>query len=686
MRVFYTFIFSFCFLWCNATTYYVDCTTGSDNNTGTSPQKAWRSIKRVNEKPFLPGDSILFVTNGVWCDALQPQGSGTADKPIVISSFGNGDLPLLIGTGYTGKGVLSLFNQSYWEISNLELTNDAPTYGDRRGIEVKAANAGIVHHIYLKNLRIHHIKGLPGNGGDAKRTAGILITVTDDSERFTRFDDILIDGCIIYDVANEGIALNHEKFERNGYPGDDTWNMRKFTKVTVRNNVIYRITKNAMIIRMTEGGIVEHNLCFQTATQLTGNTIFSRNVKGTLFQYNEGFLNMSHDHDGSLYDPDLCSPETVWQYSYSHDNAHGLLWICTTQKDNNIIVKNNISENDRGFLVYYNYAFTNVDVYRNIFLIGSHVTPYLIRENPRNPHLSFSFRDNYIYNRSKHLSFEYQPEEAALSSVNKDNRRIQGNMYQGKELLDKYKNETISLSDFMPFHRGFHHSADRLDTLFHTSYSPRYLSINSNLDADYNSTIIATVDGIPVHAYEFQYEMKQLRFRTYTEYLSQEELKEKAMQQIIYQKVQEAYLIEKKMPQASLLLKIGSLMQAENDLRKTNADKSQIIFFGPVSFSFNNYWEFLKANVFQQLKIRMENEELALSDKELREHFHTGDQSRVDAAWEKRGYEYSLPAIRQSLLDKKYQEFFEEKASKAHILFTNGEELYTPPERDIDLS
>ena len=671
MKIFYTFIFSFCFLWCNATTYYVDSSTGSDSNAGTTPQKAWKSINRINEKIFHPGDSILFAANGVWLSPLQPQGSGTTGKPIVISSYGNGNLPLFAGKGFTGKGVISLFNQSYWEISNLELTNDAPIYGDRRGIEIKAANAGVIHHIHLKNLLIHHIKGLPGNGDAAKKTAGIYITVTDDTGRFTRFDDILIDGCIIYDVANEGIALNHEKFEKSGYPGDDTWSMRKFTNVTIRNNVIYRITKNAMIIRMTEGGIVEHNLCFQTATHLTGNTIFSRNAKGTLFQYNEGFLNMSHDHDGSLYDPDLCSPETIWQYSYSHDNAHGLLWICTTQKDNNIIVKNNISENDRGFLIYYNYAFKNIDVYRNIFLTGSHVTPYLIRENPRKLHLSISFRDNYIYNKSRHLSFEYQPEENTLSSVNRDNRKIRNNMYQGKTLSGKYENESINLFHFMPFHRGFHHSADILDTLFHTPYITANPIINSQLDTDNNSTIIATVNGIPVYDYELGYEMEQLRYRIYTEHLSQIELKEKAIQQIVYQKVQEAYLIEKKMPEGGLLQKVRALMQAENDLRKANKDKSQMMFFGPTSYSFNNYWEFLKANTFQQLKIKMENEELILSEKELKEHFHIGDQSRIDAAWEKRGYEYSLPAIRESLLNKKYQKFFEEKAAKTRILFTN---------------
>jgi hypothetical protein len=45
-----------------------------------------------------------------------------------------------------------------------------------------------------------------------------------------------------------------------------------------------------------------------------------------VFQYNEGYLNRTTDFDGSLYDADPQSPGCIFQYSYRHDNNHGLYW------------------------------------------------------------------------------------------------------------------------------------------------------------------------------------------------------------------------------------------------------------------------------------------------------------------------------------------------------------------------
>ena len=58
-------IFLFIFLFItistvNATTYYVDATHGNDNNDGLSPATAWRTMGKVSDFSFLPGDSILL--------------------------------------------------------------------------------------------------------------------------------------------------------------------------------------------------------------------------------------------------------------------------------------------------------------------------------------------------------------------------------------------------------------------------------------------------------------------------------------------------------------------------------------------------------------------------------------------------------------------------------------------------
>jgi hypothetical protein len=406
-------------------TYYLDATNGNDRNNGLSSAQAWKTLKRLNLQPLQPGTRILFKAGEVWTGQLAPKGSGTDGSPIVIAQFGKGSRPLINGNGISGKGVVYLSNQSYWEINDLEIIDDAPEEGDRRGIEVTAANYGLVRHIWLKNLDIHHIKGRVGHDGPQKRTAGIYFTVTAD-DTLTRYDDILIENCKIHETQNQGIVINNEISGGADYPGTPEWERRKITNLVVRGNTLHHISKNAMIIRLADGGLVEHNLCYETALGITGNTIFSRSCKGTVFQYNEGYLNRSPDFDGSLYDADLSSPGTIWQYSYSHDNAHGLMWFCTTKQDTGIIVRYNISQNDKGNLVYLNYTFNSALIYNNVFYIGENLHPNILIENLKNSH-HYGFFNNIIYNKSNGAQYKF----AISSDKVRQERTISNNLYYG---------------------------------------------------------------------------------------------------------------------------------------------------------------------------------------------------------------------------------------------------------------
>ena len=82
------------FLACTAslgTTYYVDAQNGNDNNTGlagsflggnTGP---WRTLSKVNDTFFAPGDSILLKRGAVWTDGpLEPQNGGAPGGTITI--------------------------------------------------------------------------------------------------------------------------------------------------------------------------------------------------------------------------------------------------------------------------------------------------------------------------------------------------------------------------------------------------------------------------------------------------------------------------------------------------------------------------------------------------------------------------------------------------------------------------
>ena len=82
-------------------TYYVDGLRGNDQNTGTAPEEAWRSITRANRADFAPGDQLLFAGGQTFAGTLsfQQEDSGTQDHPIRVSSFGNGRALIHGGTG-----------------------------------------------------------------------------------------------------------------------------------------------------------------------------------------------------------------------------------------------------------------------------------------------------------------------------------------------------------------------------------------------------------------------------------------------------------------------------------------------------------------------------------------------------------------------------------------------------------
>ncbi|MFW5872769.1 MAG: hypothetical protein ACOCVN_02160 [bacterium] len=71
----------------NSAEYYVS-NNGHDNNPGTSPNKPIKSIHRINQLKLKPGDKILFRRGDVFAGELMLSYSGTKEKPIIISSYG----------------------------------------------------------------------------------------------------------------------------------------------------------------------------------------------------------------------------------------------------------------------------------------------------------------------------------------------------------------------------------------------------------------------------------------------------------------------------------------------------------------------------------------------------------------------------------------------------------------------
>ena len=206
------------------------------------------------------------------------------------------------------------------------------------------------------------------------------------------FNDILIENNEIRAVRNIGLVA--------------CLNATSARNVIIRGNTIHDVAKNAIIVRICDNTcLIEHNLCYDTATMTTGNTMFTAAVNGPVFQYNEGYNNMAGDHDGSLYDADLNSKNVVFQYSYSHDNSHGLYWqYGSSTADTGNVCRYNISQNDHGNIFSFSGSGGSDYVYNNtIFIPQTNVPPTNLPRNiidDRSSSHKEYFYNNIFYNLS----------------------------------------------------------------------------------------------------------------------------------------------------------------------------------------------------------------------------------------------------------------------------------------------
>jgi hypothetical protein len=79
-----------------AAVYHV-ANTGADGQDGQSPERAWRTLTRVNAADLKPGDRVLFHRGDTWRGQLLPK-NGSPESPITYGAFGTGPKPLLLGS------------------------------------------------------------------------------------------------------------------------------------------------------------------------------------------------------------------------------------------------------------------------------------------------------------------------------------------------------------------------------------------------------------------------------------------------------------------------------------------------------------------------------------------------------------------------------------------------------------
>ena len=292
------------------TTYYVDSIGGKDSNDGTSESKAFKTLDKVNGLNLEPGDTVLLKKGSVFEDqALKftKEDSGTAEAPVKISTYGEGEKPKINTNGHgqwelnygnpldnqnhKWKGTVSssilIEDAEYLEIEGLELTNDRESstdtekdkkYNDadamdRTGVAGVAKDNGTVDHIVLNDLYIHDVTG---NVYNKHMTNGgiyfIVAKPTNEGETgIARYNDVQIRNCSLNKVNRWGIAVGYTyqwgQFQTGELP-DATMAKYGSSNVVIENNYLNHVGGDAITTMYLDRPLIQYNVSENAAEQI----------------------------------------------------------------------------------------------------------------------------------------------------------------------------------------------------------------------------------------------------------------------------------------------------------------------------------------------------------------------------------------------------------------------------------
>jgi hypothetical protein len=189
--------------------YYVS-QAGNDDNPGTK-SRPFKSLQKLNSIQLKPGDKIFLKGKEIFQGTLSLAVNGTSDKPILISSYGNGDGNAVIDGG--NRDAISL-RGNYFQLKDINVKGSGRKTGNTtNGITLSGVRHAIVQDIKTegfqksgielnscKNITLKNVYSV--NNG----FCGIYIT----GSKEDRSKNILVKDCKAEDNAGDPTMLeNH---------------------------------------------------------------------------------------------------------------------------------------------------------------------------------------------------------------------------------------------------------------------------------------------------------------------------------------------------------------------------------------------------------------------------------------------------------------------------------------------
>lgn len=175
--------------------YYVDGSSGNDNNSGASLGQAWQTIQKAFDNAT--AGSTVYIRGGTYNENVYANVSGTAGNPITFRNYQT-EIVILDGTGTTQNDMLYIEDQSHLIIKNITVQNKTVNYAT--GITISGTATGGATDITIKNVKITGINWTsnPNATPTSNNNSNPLVVYGSGTNQANAITNILIDSCEIY--------------------------------------------------------------------------------------------------------------------------------------------------------------------------------------------------------------------------------------------------------------------------------------------------------------------------------------------------------------------------------------------------------------------------------------------------------------------------------------------------------
>ena len=354
--------------------------SGNDQANGLSQATAWKTLGRVSQAQFGPGDQIL-LQGGVQFDGqliLEQDDAGTAAAPITISSYGSGRATIRAA----GTDGVRVSNAGGVEIRGLNIVGDGGSYAASGGVTFYTDQQvpGPLSHVAISDVDVSNFKfgilidaGAVGRGYQGVAISNSVLHANRDAGLFTLGPgfDANDPSYAFSDVTVTGVTA----FDNQGNPQDP-----------------YHNSGNGIVLGSVNGGTIErssayHNGGLCPAVNEGPAGIWTYDSTNVTIQRNVSYRNRSGGAvGGGGLDLAQNVSNSVVQYNLSYENAGPGLMVSTAQSNDaqrGNTVRFNFSVNDAlgsgryGALTIAGRV-TNSAIYNNTIVtrvIGSHRAP-----------------------------------------------------------------------------------------------------------------------------------------------------------------------------------------------------------------------------------------------------------------------------------------------------------------------